>query len=71
MIIMCLKVLFGVIEMMKIVICQMTVLRVGVGFEGSSLYLCFSTLKSVKNGQFSTLKTDFGFKGLRVLLEML
>ncbi|KAE8799664.1 Glutamyl-tRNA reductase 1, chloroplastic [Hordeum vulgare] len=42
-----------------------------VGFEGSSLCPCFSTLKSGENGQFSILKTDFTFKGLRVLLEML
>ena len=57
----------------------MTVLKVGVeansvirvGFEGSSLCPSFSTLKSAKQGQFSTLKMLEGFEGLRVLLVML
>ena len=80
----CLKV--DCVFLVKIVICQMTVLMVGVGaktrtlkpnpynriwFEGSSVCPCFSTLKSVKNGQFSTLKIGFRFKGLRALLDML
>jgi hypothetical protein len=50
-----------------IVICHMTIRRNWVGakteysvikvvFEGSSLYLCFSTFESIKKYPFSTLK---------------